>query len=137
MTTIAPEHRTTLGRHLRELQVILASAPACAAVVFACTVPAATCGPPQHIHAACDEIFFIVSGKLLVLSADGHVAMIREGGLVHISCGMPHTFATTPDAPARFLVLYTTRPDRMTAALAGAGTGTPAPAAWLTIHPRT
>jgi quercetin dioxygenase-like cupin family protein len=136
MTTIVPEHRTTLGRHLRELQVILASAPACAAVVFACTVPAATSGPPQHIHAASDEIFLILSGKLLV-HADGHVAMIREAGLVHISFGIPHTFATTPDAPARFRVLYTTRPDRMTAALAGAGTGTPAPAASLTIHPGT
>ena len=122
MTTIVPQHRTALGRHLRDLHVILASAPARAAVVIACTVPAATSGPPLHVHAACDETFFILSGELLV-HADGHVATIREGGLVHVSCGMPHTFATTPDTPARFLVLYTTRPDQMTAALAG-----PAPA---------
>jgi quercetin dioxygenase-like cupin family protein len=59
-----------------------------------------------------------LSGKLLV-HADGHVATIREGGLVHVSCGMPHTFATTPDTPARFLLLSTTRPDPMTAPLAG------------------
>lgn len=136
MTTIAPQHRTALGRHLRELQVILASTPARAAVVIACTVPAATSGPPLHAHAACDETFFIVSGKLL-LHADGHVTTIREADLVHISCGMPHTFATTPDTPARFLLLYTTRPDRMTAALARPGTGTLAPAAPLTIHPGT
>ena len=134
MTTIAPEHRTTLGRHLRELQVILASAPACAAVVFACTVPAATCGPPQHVHAACDEIFFIVSGKLLVLSADGHVAMIREGGLVHISCGMPHTFATTPDAPARFLVLYTAGGSGESGIAAGRGAAARRPAAARRHH---
>ena len=108
MTTIVPGHRTVLGPHLRDLQVILASAPARAAVIVACTVPAATCGPPLHVHAACDEIFFIVSGELLV-HADGQVATIREGGLVHISCGMAHTFATTPGTPARFLVLYTTR----------------------------
>jgi mannose-6-phosphate isomerase-like protein (cupin superfamily) len=107
MTTIVPQHRTALGRHLRELQVILASAPARAAVVVACTVPAATSGPPLHVHAASDETFFILSGKLLV-HADGHVTTIREAGLAHISCGMPHTFATTPDTPARFLVLYTT-----------------------------
>ena len=117
MTTIVPGQRTALGPHRRDLQVILASAPARPATVVACTIPAATSGPPRHIHAACDEIFFILSGTLLV-HADSHVATIGEGGLVHISCGMPHTFATTPDTPARFLVLYTTRPDRMTAPLA-------------------
>ena len=107
MTSIIPGQRTALGRHLRDLQVILASVPARAAVIVACTVPAATSGPPLHVHAASDEVFFIVSGELLV-HADGHVATIREGGLVHVSCGMPHTFATTPDTPARFLLLYTT-----------------------------
>jgi quercetin dioxygenase-like cupin family protein len=107
MTAIIPGHRTALGPHRRDLQVILASAPARAAVIVACTVPAATCGPPRHVHAATDEIFYIVSGELLV-HADGQVATIREGGLVHISCGMPHTFATTPDTPARFLLLSTT-----------------------------
>ena len=107
MTTIVPGQRTALGPHLRDLHVILASAPARAAVIVACGIPAATSGPPPHVHAACDEIFFILSGELLV-HADGHVATIREGGLVHISCGMPHTFATTPGTPARFLVLYTT-----------------------------
>ena len=107
MTTIVPGQRTALGPHRRDLQVILASAPARAAVIVACTIPAATCGPPLHVHAACDEIFFIVSGELLV-HADDHVATIREGGLVHVSWGMPHTFATTPGAPARFLLLYTT-----------------------------
>jgi mannose-6-phosphate isomerase-like protein (cupin superfamily) len=108
MTTIVPRHCTALGLHLRDLQVILASAPARAAVIVACAIPAATSGPPQHVHAACDEIFFILAGELLV-HADGHVATIREGGLVHVSGGMPHTFATTPDIPARFLVLYTTQ----------------------------
>jgi mannose-6-phosphate isomerase-like protein (cupin superfamily) len=107
MTTIVPGQRTALGPHRRDLQVILASTPARAAVVVACAIPAGTSGPPLHVHATCDEIFFILSGELLV-HADGHVATIREGGLVHVSCGMPHTFATTPDTPARFLVLYTT-----------------------------
>jgi mannose-6-phosphate isomerase-like protein (cupin superfamily) len=84
MTIIVPGQRTTLSRHRRDLEVILASAPAGAAVVVACTVPAATSGPPLHVHAASDETFFIVSGALLV-HADGHVATIREGGLVHIN----------------------------------------------------
>ena len=105
MTTIVPEQRTAVGRHSRELEVILASAPTGAAVVVACTVPAATFGPPLHVHAASDETFFVLSGVLLV-HADGQVATVPEGGLVHVSHGMPHTFATTPDSPACFLVLH-------------------------------
>ena len=44
---------------------------------------------------------------VLLVYADGQVATIPEGGLVHVSGGMPHTFETTPDSPARFFVLYT------------------------------
>jgi mannose-6-phosphate isomerase-like protein (cupin superfamily) len=106
MTTIVPEQRTSVGRHSRELEVILASAPTGAAVVVACAVPAGTSGPPLHVHAVSDETFYVLSGVLLV-HADGQLATIPEGGLVHVSQGMPHTFATTPDSPARFLVLHT------------------------------
>jgi quercetin dioxygenase-like cupin family protein len=106
MTAIVPEQRMAVGPHLRELEVVLTSAPPGAAVVVACTVPAAACGPPLHVHAASDETFFVLSGVLLV-HADGQVATIPEGGLVHVSRGMPHTFATTPGSPARFLVLHT------------------------------
>ena len=106
MTTIVPEQRTAVGRYSRALEVILATAPTGAAAVVACTVPAATSGPPLHVHAASDETFFVLSGVLLV-RADDQVATIPEGGLVHVSYGMPHTFATTPGSPARFLVLHT------------------------------
>jgi mannose-6-phosphate isomerase-like protein (cupin superfamily) len=107
MTTIAPEQRTAVGCYRRELEVILASAPAGAAVaVVACTIPPAATGPPLHVHAASDETFFVLSGVLLV-HAGGQVATIPEGGLVHVSHGMPHTFATRPGSPARFLVLHT------------------------------
>ena len=54
MTTIVPAQRTAVGRHRRGLEAILASAPAGAAAVVACTVPAATSGPPLHFHAASD-----------------------------------------------------------------------------------
>ena len=117
MTTIVPGHRTALGPHLRDLQVILASAPARAAVIVACAIPAGTSGPPLHVHAACDEIFFILSGELLV-HADDHVATIREGGLVHVSCGMPHVRDDTRHSGALPGAVHHTRPDRMTAALA-------------------
>ena len=108
MTTIAAHQRAPVSRHRRELEVILASAPAGAAVVVSCTVPPATCGPPLHAHATSDETLYVLSGVLLLVRDDAQVAAIPEGGLVHISCGMPHTFATTPGTPARFLVLYTT-----------------------------
>jgi mannose-6-phosphate isomerase-like protein (cupin superfamily) len=106
MTTIVPEQRTVVGRYRRELEVILARAPSGAAVVVGCAVPPGTCGPPLHIHAASDETFFVVSGVLLV-HVDGRVATIPEGGLVHVSRGMPHTFAAAPGSPARFLMLHT------------------------------
>jgi mannose-6-phosphate isomerase-like protein (cupin superfamily) len=94
MTTIVPEQRTA-GCHRRELEVILASASAGAAVaVVACTIPPATSGPPLHVHAASDDTFFVLSGVLLV-HADGRAATIPEGGLVDVSRGMSHTFTTT------------------------------------------
>ena len=105
MTAIAPEQRTAVGRHRCELEIILASAPAGAAAVVGCAARPATCGPPLHVHAASDETFFVLSGVLLVY-ADGQVATIPEGGLVHVSGGVPHTFATTPGSPARFFVLH-------------------------------
>jgi mannose-6-phosphate isomerase-like protein (cupin superfamily) len=106
VTTIVPEQRTAVGCHRRELEVILASAPAGAAVaVVACTISPATSGPPLHVHAASDETFFVLSGVLLV-HADGQAATIPEGGLVTVSRGMLHIFATTPGSPARFLVLH-------------------------------
>jgi quercetin dioxygenase-like cupin family protein len=99
VTTIAPHQRAAVGRHRRELEVILASAPAGAAVVVSCTVPAATCGPPLHAHATSDETLYVLSGVLLVRD-DARVAAIPEGGMVHIGPGTPHTFATTPGAAA-------------------------------------
>jgi mannose-6-phosphate isomerase-like protein (cupin superfamily) len=106
MTTIVPEQRTA-GCHRRELEVILASASAGAAVaVVACTIPPATSGPPLHVHAASDDTFFVLSGVLLV-HADGRAATIPEGGLVDVSRGMSHTFTTTSGSLARFLVLHT------------------------------
>jgi mannose-6-phosphate isomerase-like protein (cupin superfamily) len=118
MTAIVPEQGTALGPHRRELEVILASAPARAAAVVACAVSAATSGAPLHVHAAADEIFFILSWELLV-HADGQVATIREGGLVHVSHGMPHVRDDTRRPGALPAAVHHIRPDPMTAALAG------------------
>ncbi len=106
MTTIVPHQRTAIGRHRRGLEVILAAAPPGAAVIVAGAVPPAACGPPLHVHAGSDETFLVLSGVLLV-HAGGQVTAVPEGGLVHVSAGTPHTFATTPGSPARFLLLHT------------------------------
>jgi mannose-6-phosphate isomerase-like protein (cupin superfamily) len=106
VTTVVPQQRTAVAGHGRALEVILASAPPGPATILACAVPPATSGPPLHIHAASDETFFVLSGVLLVHTG-GRLAAISEGGLVRVSRGMPHTFATTPGSPARFLMLHT------------------------------
>jgi mannose-6-phosphate isomerase-like protein (cupin superfamily) len=105
MTTIVPEQRTAVGCHRRGLEVILASAPAAAATVVGCAVPPATSGPALHVHDSSDETFLVLAGVLLV-RADGQVVTIPEGGLVRVSHGVPHTFATTPGSPACFLLLH-------------------------------
>jgi quercetin dioxygenase-like cupin family protein len=106
VTTIAAHQRAPVSRHRRELEVILASAPAGAAVVVSCTVPPATCGPPLHAHATSDETLYVLSGVLLLVRDDAQVAAIPEGGLVHIGRGTPHTFATTPGAAALLHTRY-------------------------------
>ena len=106
MTAIVSQQRTAIGHHRRGLEVILAGAPAGAAVIVAGAVPPAAAGPPLHVHAASDETFLVLSGVLLV-HAGGQVTAVPEGGLVHLRGALPHTFATTPDSPARFLLLHT------------------------------
>lgn len=112
MTSIVPQQRTAIGRHCGGLEVILAGAPAGPAVIVAGAVPPAACGPPVHVHPASDETFLVLSGVLLV-HAGGQVTVLGEGGLVHVSGGVPHTFATTSGSAARFLVLHTPgKPER-------------------------
>lgn len=91
----------------RGLDILLSSEDtAGTAAVIDCHVPAATAGPPLHRHPASDETFVVISGTLLV-SVDGQVTELTEGGLVHVSRGTPHTFATAPGDGAHFLTLPT------------------------------
>jgi quercetin dioxygenase-like cupin family protein len=106
-TIVLPEQRVAVGREGRGLEVVLpSSATGGTAAVMACAVPAATAGPPVHVHPASDETLFMLSGALLIY-IDGRVTRITEGGLVHISRGTPHTFATPGDCAARFLAYHT------------------------------
>jgi quercetin dioxygenase-like cupin family protein len=106
-TVIRPEQRADVGRDRRGLRIILPSTETSAVLaVVDCDIPAATAGPPLHVHPASDETFIVLSGTLLVY-LDGDVTELGAGDLVHIRRGTRHTFATPPSSPARFLALHT------------------------------
>ncbi len=62
-------------------------------------------GPPVHRHPNSDEAFYVLSGQMRVLAGDTE-HLVSAGGFVLIPSGMPHTFVTAADAPARFLVIH-------------------------------
>lgn len=72
--------------------------------VIEVTLPPRTPGPPQHVHHAHDETFYVVSGRPSFTSGrDELTAGIGE--LIIAGAGTPHTFANAGDEPA---VLYCT-----------------------------
>jgi len=67
-------------------------------------------GPPQHIHNAHDETFFVLEGNIRFSSgADSFVA--TPGQLVTIPAGDPHTFGNA-DADTRARLLGSVSPSR-------------------------
>jgi len=74
--------------------------------VPACERPAATAGPPLHIHEHTDELF-IVQGGTLLLHADGQTHRLQAGDVGFVQRDTPHTFAAAPGRPARFIGLCT------------------------------
>lgn len=108
MTTIVrPQQHAGVSRDRRGLTIVLPSeATGGLLAVVEVDIPAATAGPPLHIHPASDETFIVQSGTLLV-HLDGDVAELGAGDLVHIPRGTRHTFATPPGSAARFLTLHT------------------------------
>ncbi len=70
------------------------------------TIPPGTSGPPQHRHAAHDETFYVLSGKVrfTVGEQDHDVA---AGTLVVVPPGAPHTFSNPAAQPAVMLNTFT------------------------------
>jgi mannose-6-phosphate isomerase-like protein (cupin superfamily) len=60
-------------------------------------------GPPLHVHAHEDELFWILEGELKALVGD-HVVTAGPGGFVFLPRGVPHAFRVEGTAPARFVV---------------------------------
>ena len=90
------------GRVMRLL--IDADATAQRVAVMTCEQPAASAGPPLHIHPRTDEFVLVQSGTLL-LHADGVTSSLEAGDGAFVPRGIPHTFASTPGGPVRFLAV--------------------------------
>jgi mannose-6-phosphate isomerase-like protein (cupin superfamily) len=72
-------------------------------------LPPGSGGPPQHIHRAHSETFYVVSGTMRFTSADEHVD-VAAGGLVTAPIGAPHTFSN-PDPDEWAIFTCTVAPD--------------------------
>ena len=64
-------------------------------------------GPPQHVHRAHDETFFVLSGRVrFTTGAESHV--LGAGGMFAAGIGTPHTFGNADaDEPASLLLSVT------------------------------
>lgn len=59
---------------------------------------------PPHVHAAEDELFYMLAGELTVLGPDG-VQRLRPGETAHLPAGSRHGFRNDTGETVRFLVV--------------------------------
>jgi len=74
--------------------------------VFEVTLAAGSSGPPEHIHDAVDELFYILDGQMIV-SLDGEETQAGAGTFVFVPRGTRHAWVNAGDSTARFLTLFT------------------------------
>jgi quercetin dioxygenase-like cupin family protein len=60
--------------------------------------------PPAHVHAALDDSFYLLEGRM-VLRCGGDVWQAGPGSWVQFPAGVPHTFRVL-DGPARILMVH-------------------------------
>jgi mannose-6-phosphate isomerase-like protein (cupin superfamily) len=60
--------------------------------------------PPLHVHAREDEVFVLLSGRLLVRCGD-ETFRAEPGSVTFLPRGVPHTFLVEGDEPARLISL--------------------------------
>jgi mannose-6-phosphate isomerase-like protein (cupin superfamily) len=61
-------------------------------------------GPPPHVHARDDELFFVLQGELSFLTPTGWVAA-PAGAAIFAPKGIPHTFRNAGSSPSQHLVI--------------------------------
>jgi quercetin dioxygenase-like cupin family protein len=72
-----------------------------------CRMPPGWPGPPQHVHRAHDETFFVLTGHVRFTSGAA-IQVLPAGGLFAAGIGTPHTFGNAdPDQPASLLLTVT------------------------------
>ena len=69
-------------------------------------LPAHAVAPPQHLHRKHEETWYVLDGELEFTIRDRHLR-VGPGGWVIVPIGVPHSFSTTADAPARLLATMT------------------------------
>ena len=62
-------------------------------------------GPPQHIHKAEDEAFYVLEGEVTVRRGDETI-QAPTGAFVLIPRGTSHTFWSTGSTPAKVLAIF-------------------------------
>jgi quercetin dioxygenase-like cupin family protein len=61
-------------------------------------------GPPFHVHEAIDELIYVLEGTLRVRLGD-QVEEAISGAFIFIPRGQPHTWQSSGNTAARFLVV--------------------------------
>jgi mannose-6-phosphate isomerase-like protein (cupin superfamily) len=88
------------------VRVKIESAVARSFAAFEATPLPGVPGPPQHVHRAYDEAWYVLEGEMTFhLGADAHQCV--AGSVVFAPRGTPHTFSNTGLSPARVLVIIT------------------------------
>lgn len=62
--------------------------------------------PPQHLHRAHEESWYILEGEL-EFSSGTRVRRVGPGGWVLVPVGIPHSFSNPGHEPTRFLAIMT------------------------------
>ena len=63
-------------------------------------------GPPEHIHHAHDEAYYVLDGTYR-FKVGGEVADVATGAFIPIPRGLPHAWINIGGAPGRVVVMFT------------------------------
>jgi quercetin dioxygenase-like cupin family protein len=63
-------------------------------------------GPPPHVHADEDEMWFVLDGEFEILHGD-EALRLTAGGFAFVPRGTLHRFENVGDRPARVLIVFT------------------------------
>lgn len=63
---------------------------------------------PVHQHPNCDEVLYLLTGKLIHSIGDTESVEMEPGDLIHIPKGVKHAARSVGDVAAKMLVAYNT-----------------------------